>query len=420
MFTFSFIVLGYEVWKLVLAVPESDGRPRGLRVGWLAGRIGGRVSRCLKVPRPEYVDSPPELDIARDLVRRGLPAAPALVLVSALIWGVRRRAVERLRGRPRLAELRARGHAAGVGGADLAHDAHGRRHSGGFVVRMGLIVRRRAARQGRRWVSLPRSASRSSSPTSACCCGRPSTCPPRWPIPALKPVSGKELTGDPCSLSSSRRSSHLVEWPDFFGDGPFAVNKVVLQMWISVVIVRRVLLRGRSAAPPRPQGGPEPGRVGRSTSSTTTSSCRRWARMGCGYCRSCSRSSASSSSATSGRSSLGCQMPVNARIAIPALLAILVWFIFNIVGITKQGSLRLLQVDAVPARRAVAALHPRRADRVRLGALRPAALAVGPALRQHARRPPPARDLRRDHAPRCGRSASPSCSSRSRSACSSP
>jgi hypothetical protein len=36
----------------------------------------------------QYVDSPPELDIARDLVRRGLPAAPVIIAVSALIWGV--------------------------------------------------------------------------------------------------------------------------------------------------------------------------------------------------------------------------------------------------------------------------------------------------------------------------------------------
>ena len=31
------------------------------------------------------------------------------------------------------------------------------------------------------------------------------------------------------------------------------------------------------------------------------------------------------------------QMPVNARIALPLLLALLVWFIYNIVGIAKQG-----------------------------------------------------------------------------------
>jgi hypothetical protein len=39
-------------------------------------------------PATQYVDSPPELDIARDLVRRGLPAAPLIIAVSALLWGV--------------------------------------------------------------------------------------------------------------------------------------------------------------------------------------------------------------------------------------------------------------------------------------------------------------------------------------------
>jgi hypothetical protein len=39
-------------------------------------------------PADQYVDSPPELDIARDLVRRGLPAAPVIIAVCTLIWGV--------------------------------------------------------------------------------------------------------------------------------------------------------------------------------------------------------------------------------------------------------------------------------------------------------------------------------------------
>jgi hypothetical protein len=39
-------------------------------------------------PADQHVDSPPELAIARDLVRRGLPAAPVVILVCGLIWGV--------------------------------------------------------------------------------------------------------------------------------------------------------------------------------------------------------------------------------------------------------------------------------------------------------------------------------------------
>ena len=39
-------------------------------------------------PADDYVYSPPELDIARDLVRRALPAAPALIVLCGLIWGL--------------------------------------------------------------------------------------------------------------------------------------------------------------------------------------------------------------------------------------------------------------------------------------------------------------------------------------------
>jgi hypothetical protein len=36
----------------------------------------------------DYVYSPPELEIARDLVRKALPAAPVFVVLCGLIWGV--------------------------------------------------------------------------------------------------------------------------------------------------------------------------------------------------------------------------------------------------------------------------------------------------------------------------------------------
>jgi hypothetical protein len=35
-----------------------------------------------------YVQGSPEVDIAKDMVRRALPVAPVLVLVCGLIWGV--------------------------------------------------------------------------------------------------------------------------------------------------------------------------------------------------------------------------------------------------------------------------------------------------------------------------------------------
>jgi len=40
------------------------------------------------MPSSLAVDGNPELDIARDMVRRALPIAPVLLLVCGLIWGV--------------------------------------------------------------------------------------------------------------------------------------------------------------------------------------------------------------------------------------------------------------------------------------------------------------------------------------------
>ena len=39
-------------------------------------------------PPQTFVEGSPEVEIARDMVRRALPVAPVLVLVCGLIWGV--------------------------------------------------------------------------------------------------------------------------------------------------------------------------------------------------------------------------------------------------------------------------------------------------------------------------------------------
>jgi F-type H+-transporting ATPase subunit a len=41
--------------------------------------------------------------------------------------------------------------------------------------------------------------------------------------------------------------SHLIEWPTIFGSGVFAVNKVVLLMWLAVIIVAAFYLSARKA-----------------------------------------------------------------------------------------------------------------------------------------------------------------------------
>ena len=130
--------------------------------------------------------------------------------------------------------------------------------------------------------------------------------------------------------------SHVLEWPDIIGSGPFAVNKVVLLMWASVLIVSAVMLIGgrRQALVPRgvqtvaessvdfvQEGiilqtmGPEglPWTPFLLTLFTFIFTCNIWEVIP------------------------GIQMPVNARIALPAFMAVLVWVLYNAVGIMKQG-----------------------------------------------------------------------------------
>ena len=38
--------------------------------------------------------------------------------------------------------------------------------------------------------------------------------------------------------------SHVVEWPTLFGDGPFAVNKVIILMWLSAALAFGVMFLG--------------------------------------------------------------------------------------------------------------------------------------------------------------------------------
>ena len=38
--------------------------------------------------------------------------------------------------------------------------------------------------------------------------------------------------------------SHVVEWPTLFGSGPFAVNKVIILMWVSAAIAFAVMFLG--------------------------------------------------------------------------------------------------------------------------------------------------------------------------------
>lgn len=131
--------------------------------------------------------------------------------------------------------------------------------------------------------------------------------------------------------------SHVIEWPEFLFEGtPFAVSKVVVLMWISALIsVGFVILAGRNfKLVPKPlqnvgesfygfiQNGIILETMGPDGLKYTpflgslfifVLSCNFWGIIPVA------------------------QMPVNARIALPAFLAVLVWFIYNAVGIKNNG-----------------------------------------------------------------------------------
>jgi F-type H+-transporting ATPase subunit a len=130
--------------------------------------------------------------------------------------------------------------------------------------------------------------------------------------------------------------SHTVEWPDIFGSGPLAVNKVVLLMWASVLIVFLFFLVASRRQQLVPTGI-------RNVAESAVNFIREGIVL-----------------QTMGPEGLGwtpflltmfsfilvcniwevipaIQMPVNARIALPAFMAIVVWFLFNVIGIKSQG-----------------------------------------------------------------------------------
>jgi F-type H+-transporting ATPase subunit a len=130
--------------------------------------------------------------------------------------------------------------------------------------------------------------------------------------------------------------SHTIEWPTLFGSGAFGVNKVILFMWVSAVIAFLLLYLGGRRQSLVPSGvqnvaesavdfideqivmqtmGPEGLRWTPFllTLFTFILTCNIWGLVP------------------------GVQMPVNARIALPAFMAIVVYVIYHVVGIMSQG-----------------------------------------------------------------------------------
>jgi F-type H+-transporting ATPase subunit a len=141
--------------------------------------------------------------------------------------------------------------------------------------------------------------------------------------------------------------SHLVEWPTLFGGDVFGVNKVVLLMWISVGLVFglfHVATREPKLVPTGVQNVAEStvefvedqivmqtiGPDGRGympfllTLFTFVFVCNIWELIPV------------------------VQMPVNARIALPLFMAIVVWFVYIITGIRHQGFFGYFKNATIP------------------------------------------------------------------------
>ena len=133
--------------------------------------------------------------------------------------------------------------------------------------------------------------------------------------------------------------SHAIEWPDLFGSGAFAVNKVIILMWLSVLIVSVIFIAGTRGEGLVPTGM-------RNVSESAIDFIEEGSVM-----------------QTMGHDGLKytpllltfftfilvnnlwgvipvAQMPVNARMALPLFMALLVWVIFIVVGIVKQGPIK--------------------------------------------------------------------------------
>jgi F-type H+-transporting ATPase subunit a len=141
--------------------------------------------------------------------------------------------------------------------------------------------------------------------------------------------------------------SHVIEWPTLFGGDVFGVNKVVLLMWLSVALVFGlfyVATRQPKLVPTGAQNVAEStvefvdeqiilqtiGPDGRGylpfllTLFTFIFVCNIWELIP------------------------AVQMPVNARMALPMFMAIVVWFVYIITGIRHQGFFGYFKNAAIP------------------------------------------------------------------------
>jgi F-type H+-transporting ATPase subunit a len=131
--------------------------------------------------------------------------------------------------------------------------------------------------------------------------------------------------------------SHAINWPGLFlKDTPFEVNKVVILMWLSVAIVFAFYLVASRKQQLVPTGA-------QNLAESVVDFVREGIIMetigadGIGFLPFLLTIFSFVFVCNIWEIVPGAQMPVNARIALPALMAILVWVIFNAVGFKNQG-----------------------------------------------------------------------------------
>jgi F-type H+-transporting ATPase subunit a len=141
--------------------------------------------------------------------------------------------------------------------------------------------------------------------------------------------------------------SHAIEWPDLFGSGAFAVNKVVVLMWLSVLAVAVFFILAGRRQQLVPTGVQN---VGESVVDFVREGIimQTMGKDGLGYTPFLITIFSFVFVCNVWEIIPGAQMPVNARIALPVLMALIVWVIFNAVGIKNQGPIKYFKNMCFP------------------------------------------------------------------------
>ncbi len=141
--------------------------------------------------------------------------------------------------------------------------------------------------------------------------------------------------------------SHVVEWPTLFGGDLFGVNKVVLLMWISVALVVGLFYVATREPKLVPTGAQN---VAESAVEFVEDQIvlQTIGPDGLGYTPFLLTLFTFIFTLNVWELIPAVQMPVNARIALPMFMAILVWFIYIITGIRHQGFFGYFKNATIP------------------------------------------------------------------------